>query len=175
MNKKYEISIIQLEDMSFNEFLSLDERDDLKVIFNKNNSGLKDYYNFMDVEEMFFENVEEIKNKAEELNLPRWTVISFYAENGYDGVYTRTGEEALTTKCNNWVNQGRDGFLFVAFAKNEETLEHFVESLNNYITTGFYEVIITENEEIIDSEVIMTKKCLENAKKRFKKLYDLSI
>lgn len=121
--------------------------------FNTNFTGAREFKrNFLNFPEIAYHSVEQIMKQAKELNLPHWTVVSFYRENGWDGVYSRTGNEALTRKCNNWVNFGQDGFYYVVFAKDEEELDRFITALEEYINYGSYVYEIYDNleEEYLD-------------------------
>ena len=171
--EKYEVKHYQTS-LSFEEATGYKYNQNLKVFFNKNNSGLYKFGNFINAEEKWFEEEEELYGLAEKLKMPNWAVISFYQENGYDGVYTRTGDQALTIKCNNWVNQGRDGFLFIAFAETKEQLNCFVKHIDYYINNGFGEVVISEEEETIDSYLIIQNGDFKKAIKYFKENYNLT-
>lgn len=142
---KYEVLITYENHLDFMDIIGADSSF-LEVFYNLNNSGNADFYNFLNAEEVYFETVEDIEEKAKELGKPYWTVISFYRENGWDGVYSRTGEEALTRKCNNWVNQGRDGYLFVVFATEQGALDEFEDLLQEYLNYGCLYLEIYDNE-----------------------------
>lgn len=124
----------------------------LKVYFNTANTGLCEIHNFAGFEEAEFENVAQIEAAAEKLDLKNWAVFSFYRENGYTGIYSRSDELALKVKCNNWVNQGRDGFVFIAFAKDKEEIAEFEKRLFTFIYEGFalYEIYDNLEEDAIE-------------------------
>lgn len=125
----------------------------LLAYFNTNFTGAREFKkNFLNLPEIAYTSVEQIKKQAEELALPEWAVVSFYRENGYDGVYANSGDDALTTKCNNWVNFGEDGFYYVVFAKTEEELSRFLSGLQQYINEGslIYEVYDNLEDDYID-------------------------
>lgn len=176
---KYQAGIQTTEHLSFEEATGFKYNEHLKVYFNKNHSGLSDFSNFMNAEERWFEEESELYEIAEQSDMPHWTVVSFYRENGYDGMYTRTGDEALTRKCNNWVNYGRDGYLFIVFAKTEEELNLFLDMIEQYISYGFSELYIKEvyddeDYEIIDGMLILTDHDMPRAIEHFKREYLLS-
>lgn len=127
--------------------------EEMKVYFNLNNTGLRDFSNFLKVEEKHFENVKEIEKVMKEKGYNFYTVVSFYRENGYDGVYNRTGDDSLTVKCNNWVNFGKDGFLFVVMTKKQEDIDYFVKNLQTYINEGYSAIEVYDNkdEDYIDA------------------------
>jgi acylphosphatase len=128
--------------------VNLQDGTNIKVFFNSNNTGIKDFSNrMMGAEEFYFEKIEQIYEKTKQLEMPHFGVISFYRENGYNGIYYRSGEKALIDRPNNWVNQGRDGHMFVILAKESEKRSEFINLLTTYINEGFYEYEIFDNLE----------------------------
>lgn len=113
------------------------DKNTLLGFFNTNNTGTRMFRkNFLDFPEVAYESVEQIEEQAKELNLPHWAVVSFFAENGWDGVYLRTGKDALNIKCNNWVSGGSDGFYYVIFAYKEQYIQDFETMLQEWINHG---------------------------------------
>lgn len=150
VTRKYEIDRYEIRATAINVECQEDMgvyEGGLKVYFNTANSGLCEMHNFAGFEEAEFENVAQIEAMAEKLGLKFWRVISLYRENGYTGVYSRSDELALKVKCNNWVNQGRDGFVFIAFAKDEDDIAEFERRLYTIINEGFVQYEIYDNLE----------------------------
>lgn len=160
---------------SFMDDIGLAYVDDFKVFFNLNNSGQRDFDNFLYADSIDFQEIKDIEDKAKELNLPLWKVVSFYRENGYDGVYSRTGNDALSVKCNNWVNQGRDGFMYVIFSDNQELLDDFTSALQQFINEGsyVYEVYNQKEGEFLEAfnELGSTYEEFKEWKEEMKKIY----
>lgn len=130
------------------------KEEDFKVFFNTNNTGLNSFSNrLMEAEERSFSTVEEIKELAKELEMPHYTMISFYRENGYYGVYENREDDCFQRRCSNWVNSGADGLLFVLFTKEEKHLSLFTSNLQTYINEGFYqyEIYDKKEDEFLDS------------------------
>lgn len=113
-----------------------------KIYYNKNNSGERDFYNILGVETVSLNNLEDIKKLCEEGQ--SYGMISFYRENGWDGVYLNTEEDCLTRKCNNWVHNGQDGFMYLIIGKN---LEEFAGVLQVYINEGLSCYNVYDNKE----------------------------
>lgn len=150
--------------------------EEVVVLFNTNFTGAREFNrNFLEVEEFEFNKVVDIKEKAKELQKPFWTVLSFYRENGYHGVYARTGEEALTVKCNNWVNSGKEGFYYVVFANIEEQLNRFVGVLQTYINEGIFELSVYDEQTNESSEHFLelgsSREDYTNWKNKLKEVY----
>lgn len=122
----------------FQEEIGLDYIENLKVYFNLNNSGQRDFHNFLKREEKEFTSIKDIEELSKELSLDKWLVISFYRENGYNGIYTRTGSDALKIKCNNWINYGQDGYMYIVFSDNQKVIDDFIKQLDVYINEGLY-------------------------------------
>ena len=141
---KYTVSRTELE---INELL--ESFDDLNLFYNENNTGETMRTNFLNGKHMFFRGDHQLKQLSEELKSPFYCVISFYQENGYVGVYHNT---TLTKHPNNWVNNGRDGLLYVVYAENEKRLHDFVAALNHALNYGVYmvEVVDVEKDIIVD-------------------------
>ena len=154
----------------------LDYFENLTVIFNKNNTG---GYNFLNAEEYTFESAEEIENYTKELDKKHYTVISLYQENGYVGVYNRTGDDCLKVKCNNWVDSGRNGFIYVVFADSEEEIDEFVNELQKYINFGIevWEVYDNLEDEFVYSfsNIRVTQREIDEFEEFIKKEYDLDL
>ena len=148
---RYEIMCSMFEPWSKEDFGILETH--IEVFFNLNNSGTDSITNFLKCEEVAFESVEQIEQLSKKLEMPLWTVVSFYQENGYMGVYNRTGDHALTVKCNNWIRQGRDGYMFVVFSKKQEEINELLLRINQYINHGFadYAVYDVKEGEVVDA------------------------
>lgn len=127
---------------------NLIDNENIKVYYNENNTGEADFSNrMMGAEKANFEEVKEIEELAKKLNMPFWGVISFYRENGWNGVTMISGKDALKVRPNNWVKQGRDAFLFVAFFKEIESKGVFESYLKVFINEGIREYHVYDDLE----------------------------
>jgi len=150
---RYELRTGEGDFYTLQEYLDLDSDENLEIVFNLNHSGLRDFHNFLDRDEHYFDNVEQIRKMAADLGLENWVVLSFYQENGYIGLYTNTGDKALDVKCNNWVNDGADGYLYVIFGREQKDIDNFLSILRQYINEGINYVEVYDNldEDYLDS------------------------
>jgi acylphosphatase len=154
---RYEAKKSEMYDTSFSDALSqvsyLVKGEHYEIFFNTENTGTHYSGKIMEAEDFEFSDITDIKNKMKELNYNCFGVISLFRENGWDGVSVNMTDDALTKKCSNWVENNRNGFIYVVFANKEEDIQEFRSKFQNYINEGFwvYEVYDNEEEDYIDS------------------------
>lgn len=154
---KYEASRSEMFHTSFADALScvshLVKGENYEIFFNTENTGTHYSGKIMEAEDYKFETIEDIKNKMKELNFTEFGVLSLYRENGWDGVSIVSDDEALIKKCNNWVENNRNGFIYVIFTNEKENLNLFASLFQTYINENFwtYEVYDNEEEEYVES------------------------
>jgi hypothetical protein len=157
IENKYKIIKSEMYDSSFVDAISQVSRlvkgENFEVFFNTENTGTHYSGKVMEAEDFRFETIEDVKKKMKELNYTHFGVLSLFRENGWDGVSIVSDDEALIKKCNNWVENNRNGFIYVIFTKNQEDLDLFGSLFQTYLNTGFwvYEVYDNEEEDYIDS------------------------
>lgn len=155
--QRYEARRSGMFDTSFVDALNcvshLEKGENYEIFFNTENTGTHYSGKIMEAEDYKFETIEDIKNKMEELNFTEFGVLSLFRENGWTGVSIVSDDEALIKKCNNWVENNRNGFIYVIFTNEEENLDLFASLFQTYINEGFwtYEVYDNEEEEYIES------------------------
>lgn len=125
--------------LSFEEMIGYVDGEIIKAAYNTNNSG---GHNFLGYKELAFEEINDVKEFA--MGKP-WLVISTYQENGYVGVFTRTGDEALKVRPSNWVEGYKNAWLYV-IAGEQEYLDQFVKYLSHWINYGGEDYIILDDE-----------------------------
>jgi len=154
---RYEIRKTEMFSTSFVHDLScvshLEKGENYEVFFNTENTGTYLSGKLMEAEDYKFETIEDIKNKMKELNFTEFGVLSLYRENGWDGVSIVSDDEALIKKCNNWVENNRNGFIYVIFTNKKEDLNTFASLFQTYINEGFwiFEVYDNKEEDYIES------------------------
>ena len=151
---RYEIRVSNYFE-SFTEVMGYCDYDKLKIVYNEaGTQSVKVFENSLGscVEKDSFKEIEDIKKYSKNLGLKHWTVVSFYQENGYIGVYTNQSDEALRVKCNNWIGYGGDGFKFVFFADSQSELDKAINALRIYFGVGIQEYSVYDNleEEFIE-------------------------
>ena len=169
---RYEVKTSSLETFEFEDILKYSL--EIDIYFNTNNTGLKFASNFLNGEEVSLKKYEDIKQYLTD-EKQVFTVVSFYAENSYEGIYTNDKEDCLQRRCNNWVDFGKDGFVFLFVAKDKETLAKSISHLNQYINYGMYyiEVYDNLNEDFTDSVLRIDEN--EEYLDAMLKKYDLSL
>lgn len=150
----------------------IEDEQEVDVYYNLENSGKRDFYNFLNAKEISLEKYEDIKQYLTD-EKQVFTIVSFYAENGYDGVYTNSDVDCLKRKCNNWINNGADGFMYLLVAEDKERIAEAISYINNYINEGIYMIDVYDNEqeEFIDN-ALNTDKNYNNVVDMLKK-YDI--
>lgn len=161
---------IQKSEVDMNYLWNIDN-DDFKVYFNRNNTGLADFHNFLQADQVYLEKYNDIVEKMQENGHEYFTVISFYRENGWDGVFTNSAEDCLVRRPNNLVNGYRDGLMFLVTAKEEEPIKQFEKDLQRYINEGLYIYEIYDelaqdytNDNCIDNDDTVFSEWIENMK-----------
>jgi len=148
---RYEVKKSEMYDSSFADALRCVSRlvkgENYEIFFNTENTGTHYSGKIMEAENYKFETIEDIKNKMKELNFTNFGVLSTFRENGWDGVSIVSDDEALIKKCNNWVENNRNGFIYVIFTKNQEDIELFGSLFQTYINEGFWTYEVYDNEE----------------------------
>ena len=152
IKKEFEIERYKLKASSYDgiflEDFGLDGSEDFKLVFNENNTGYSNYRkdSFGNAESVFFKDIEDVKKYAKDNGFNHWGVISIFSENGFEGVYINSNDDAFKVYPNNWVKYGTNCLLYIAFAKKEEVIKGLKMDMQNYINGHTFYVNVYDNE-----------------------------